>query len=378
MNGPHTVFIAGAGGIGEAAAAILQAWSDFRVDLVLGDSDAARLHAACGRLEHRGVDGGTVRGVVMPLVGSSPELERALDGAEVLLDCLPGNQAPRLARLALQYGLHYANLTEYVAESAAISELARDAETGFILQTGLAPGFVNVLGKSLVDDFLATWDVDRIERLAMRVGALPQHAEGPHYYAFTWSTVGVATEYVKDAIVVRDHHKRTVPALSERETLFLGGEAYEADLTSGGAADLPDALHAQVRTLDYKTIRHPGHYAWVESILRAASPDERISHLQRAMETSIPSIEEDVVLVYASVEGFDPQGIRRGIQRSFRIHPMTVGGHRLRAIQTTTAAPLAECANMLLTGRYRGVVQQSHIDTREFLTGRYVSRVFRP
>jgi hypothetical protein len=33
---------------------------------------------------------------------------------------------------------------------------------------------------------------------------------------------------------------------------------------------------------------------------------------------------------------------------------------------------------MLLTGRYRGVVQQSHIDTREFLNGRYVSRVFRP
>jgi saccharopine dehydrogenase-like NADP-dependent oxidoreductase len=312
----------------------------------------------------------------MPLAGTSADLESALAASDVLLDCLPGNQAPRLARFALQHRLHYANLTEYVAESAEIAALARDAETGFILQTGLAPGFVNVLGKHLFDEFRSKWDVEKAERLAMRVGALPEHAEAPHYYAFTWSTVGVATEYVKDAIVVRENQKRTVPALSERETLFIGGEAYEADLTSGGAADLPDALHRQVRTLDYKTIRHPGHYAWVESVLEATSIENRIAHLQRAMEASIPSIEEDVVLVFASVEGFDQQGIRRGLRRSFRVRPMAVGTHPLRAIQTTTAAPLAECASLLLTGRYRGVVQQSHLDARAFLNGPYVRRVF--
>jgi len=35
--------------------------------------------------------------------------------------------------------MHYANLTEYVAETDEITAFAKNAETGFVLQTGLAP-----------------------------------------------------------------------------------------------------------------------------------------------------------------------------------------------------------------------------------------------
>jgi hypothetical protein len=51
------------------------------------------------------------------------------------------------------------------------------------------------------------------------------------------SPVGVATEYLKDTIVLR-LRKTTVPSLSERATIIIDGRTYE-DLTSGGAADLP-------------------------------------------------------------------------------------------------------------------------------------------
>jgi saccharopine dehydrogenase-like NADP-dependent oxidoreductase len=60
-----------------------------------------------------------------------------------ILDCLPGSQAPRIAEFAKDYELHYANLTEYVAETEKIKTLAKDATTGFILQTGLAPGYID-------------------------------------------------------------------------------------------------------------------------------------------------------------------------------------------------------------------------------------------
>jgi hypothetical protein len=36
---------------------------------------------------------------------------------DIILDCLPGSQAPRIAEFAKDYELHYANLTEYVAET---------------------------------------------------------------------------------------------------------------------------------------------------------------------------------------------------------------------------------------------------------------------
>ena len=35
--------------------------------------------------------------------------------------------------------MHYVNLTEYVKETKEIQEIAKDAETGFALQCGLAP-----------------------------------------------------------------------------------------------------------------------------------------------------------------------------------------------------------------------------------------------
>jgi hypothetical protein len=44
----------------------------------------------------------------------------------------------QIAEFAKDYELHYANLTEYVAETEKIKTLAKDATTGFILQTGLA------------------------------------------------------------------------------------------------------------------------------------------------------------------------------------------------------------------------------------------------
>ncbi|MDI1305570.1 MAG: saccharopine dehydrogenase, partial [bacterium] len=88
-----------------------------------------------------------------------------------------------------------------------------------------------------------------------------KHAVAPHYYGFTWSPVGVATEYLEDTIVIRNSIKTTLPSLSERKTVIIDGITYEEDLTSGGAADLPDALSGKVGSLDYKTLRYPGHYA---------------------------------------------------------------------------------------------------------------------
>src|SRR5688500_19224611 len=99
--------------------------------------------------------------------------------------------------------------------------MAADAETGFILQTGLAPGYVNNLGILLVDTFKERYGVETLERLSMRVGALTQYAESPHYYGFTWSTIGVATEYVKESEAVRNHELVSLASLSERETLII-------------------------------------------------------------------------------------------------------------------------------------------------------------
>jgi saccharopine dehydrogenase-like NADP-dependent oxidoreductase len=220
----------------------------------------------------------------------------------------------------------------------------------------------------------------RIDHLRLRVGALPVLALAPSYYAFTWSPIGVATEYVEPATVVRGGRRTEVDSMTGVETLRLGSLVLEEAFTSGGVADLPEALGASIETLDYKTLRHPGHWRWAQEILDgsdldARDRDGRIEHLLAAMHDQVPSVEADQVIIYAAATGRDALGWLRREERLLVVEPRTVAGHRLRAIQITTAAGLAEAARMLLDGSVGpGPVLQSEIDPDDFLGGCFVQR----
>lgn len=370
----HSILIAGAGGIGRAAALMLAELADFEAEIWISDISQTAIDEAIAFVGNAG----KVHGVLMQKSGDDAELEAACEKCEVLLDCLPGALAPKMAGLAVKYKMHYANLTEYVHETDEIRRIAENAETGFILQTGLAPGFVGVLAMALYEEFKSNFGGDgQMEYVSMKVGALTQSANAPHYYGFTWSPIGVATEYVKKAVVIRDFKQCLLPSLSEHEELIINGIRYEADLTSGGAADLPEALSGITRKLDYKTIRWPGHYAWVHKQLsKMPSNIDQAKQLELDMLAQIPLVEEDVVIIQAYVVGKDGKGQLRHHGRDYKILPMDIGGQTLRAIQSTTAAPLVECARMLLTGKYKGIVLQSQLDPFAFMQGPFVKAVY--
>lgn len=378
LNRKYKVIIAGAGGIGRAVGLLLAEYADFRVDLFLGDRSteiaqeaAAWVEKACTR---------NVSATPFALVkGYEDRDDHVFIGADIILDCLPGSEAPRMGAAAKKYRCHYVNLTEYVAETEQLRSLSKDAPTGFILQSGLAPGFVNILAHSLYQEFVQKYKKHQLEYMGMKVGALTEHAEAPHFYGFTWSPVGVATEYLKDAWIVRDFEKVRVAALSGQLSLVIKGVQYEENYTSGGAADLPDAFAGIVRNLDYKTLRYPGHFDWVKQVIHEAPADaDPVGYLEKRMLSEIPSTENDLVVIYCTVKGFDQSFVLRSLEQSFNIGPVQVGRVMLRAIQATTAAPMAECARMLLTGKYTGTIQQSEIDCREFLNGPFVRSVYFP
>ena len=377
MQDNHQIVIVGAGGIGRAAGLILAESNQLNTQVYIGDlyeetaKDAAQwIEEGCGQK-------GAAIPFAMPREGVNEEMLRVFKKCAVVLDCLPGSQAPRIARLAKEHGLHYANLTEYVKETNEVVEIAKGSDRGFVLQTGLAPGFINILGNKLYLEFCKRYQVEEVEQISMKVGALTRHAEAPHFYGFTWSPIGVATEYLKDCVVVRNGKKRLLPALSEHATIIIDGITYEDNLTSGGAADLPDHFEGKVRTLDYKTLRYPGHYKWVKNtIAKIPDNDEHAEKLQEIMLNTIPAVEEDIVIVYASVKGRDSKGTLRAIEGSYHIEPVKIGTKTLRAIQATTAAPLCEAAYMLLMGNWQGPVFQSQINPDQFMNGPFVSRVY--
>ena len=370
------IFIAGAGGIGRAAALLILYAQKWECMVVLGDVSQAQLEDAQEWIE-KGIGKNVhLETFLMPENGNDDSYRGVLEDAHVMLDCLPGSMAPAMARLCMTYGLHYANLTEHVKETQEIMEMATDAETGFILQTGLAPGYVNNLAVSLIESFEKKYGVEQLEKLSMRVGALAQMTESPHYYGLTWSSIGVATEYIKDSEVVRDHEIVRVPSLSERETIIINGRRYEADLTSGGAADLPHIYKDRIRHIDYKTIRYPGHFDWVKSIITQGDDATKIARLEEAILKQVPHVEDDVIVIYASVSGYDQEGVLRSLQQAYHIYPLEIGRITMRAIQTCTAAPLVECARLLATGEYTGVITQSMIAPEAILEGVIVRQAY--
>lgn len=377
MDKHCNIIIAGAGGIAEAAGLLLMERSVVPPTVFIGNRTLSKAQRVAEWIEEGTTKPCSVKAFHLPGKGMTTAMKEVLEQGDVLLDCLPGSLAPRMAQLAKDFHLHYANLTEYVAETEEIKALANDATTGFVLQTGLAPGYINILANYLFQQFCSDYGVDKVDRLELKVGALTDHAVAPHYYGFTWSPVGVATEYLNDALVVRGFKKTRLPSLSERAIIRIDGKAYEEDLTSGGAADLPDALSDKVNMLDYKTLRYPGHYAWVAALLTGmGNTPAAIEKLQQKMEASIPHIEDDKVILYAAVEGKDADGTLRRREVAKQILPQMVGKHRLRAIQITTAVPLLQSAQLLFESQSSGVVLQSQIDPKRFLNGNFIVPVY--
>ncbi|MBC7484133.1 MAG: saccharopine dehydrogenase NADP-binding domain-containing protein, partial [Rhizobacter sp.] len=189
------------------------------------------------------------------------QLADALCGRFAVLSAAPYHLTLRVAQAAKNAGVHYLDLTEDVASTRAIRALADGAGTAFIPQCGLAPGFIAIVAADLARQF------DTLDSVRMRVGALPAYPSNALNYNLTWSTEGVINEYCEPCEAIVDGHQREVPALEEREEFSLDGVLYEAFNTSGGLGTLCETLAGKVRTLNYRTIRYPGHAAIMKALL---------------------------------------------------------------------------------------------------------------
>ena len=359
----------GAGGIGRACGLILLKRYGTSHTVVLADIDQGQCDFSKDWIE-RGLGQG-VSSLEATLIEDRSLANWNPEG-DVMLDCSPGANCAAVARVALRNRMHYANLTENVPETKKIISMVKESRNGFILQTGLAPGYINVFSNKLIRQFEESYPDVLVEDVKMRVGALSIYASSPSYYAFTWSPVGVSTEYLNDAEVLRDGKVQLIESLSEREQLLIEGELFEADLTSGGASDLPSHYQGKIDNLDYKSLRYPNHFSWIQKIKSDLGDALDIESLKLEMLKETSFQEEDRVLIYACVSGHTKEGFKQERARHLEVRPVRVNGVLMSAIQRTTASALAQCAEMLLQGRIRGLILQSGLPMDEFLSGQFV------
>ena len=89
-------------------------------------------------------------------------------GVDAVVSCLPYYLNAVIATAAHSAGVHYLDLTEDVATSRTVKELARSSKAILMPGCGLAPGFICVVGGSLVAS------LETVNRIELRVGALPR------------------------------------------------------------------------------------------------------------------------------------------------------------------------------------------------------------
>jgi len=293
-------------------------------------------------------------------------LRAALAGHYAVLSAAPFHLTTQIAEAAVAQGVHYLDLTEDVASTRRVKELAAGARTALIPQCGLAPGFVSIVAADLCRRF------DSLHSVRMRVGALPQFPSNALNYNLTWSTDGVINEYCEPCEAIVEGVLRQVPPLAEHEEFSLDGVTYEAFNTSGGLGTLCETLQGKVTHLNYKTIRYPGHAAIMKVLLNDLRLRERRHVLKDLLENALPVTLQDVVIVFVTVSG-QREGWLMQETYAHKVYSQVVDGVLRSAIQVTTASGICAVLDLLATGKLpaRGFVRQEEIALGDFLANRF-------
>jgi lysine 6-dehydrogenase len=170
-----------------------------------------------------------------------------------------------MARLAIEAGVHFCDLggnTDIVFEQKQLHDAARSRGVSIIPDCGVAPGMVNILAQHGIAQ------MDRVDAVRIYVGGLPQHPEPPLNYQVVYSLEGVLDYYTTRSWILRQGKRTQVEALTEVEGISFPppiGEL-EAFHTAGGLSTMAFRHEGSVPTMEYKTLRYPGHAAAVRAM----------------------------------------------------------------------------------------------------------------
>jgi lysine 6-dehydrogenase len=170
-----------------------------------------------------------------------------------------------LAELAVEAGVHFSDLggnTEIVFKQKTLDHAAKKKGITIIPDCGLAPGMVNILAEHGIRQ------LDNVESVRIFVGGLPQHPQPPLNYQIVYSLEGVLDYYTTLSWVLRGGKRTQVTALSEIESVHFAGPVGELEgfHTAGGLSTMAFRYEGKIPTMEYKTLRYPGHAKIMEAI----------------------------------------------------------------------------------------------------------------
>jgi saccharopine dehydrogenase-like NADP-dependent oxidoreductase len=356
----HSVLVLGAGKIGALISGLLAESGSYRVHLA--DVDGA---AAASVRDAHGLPNIEVFEVDARQDAALRE-HLAAHPVDAVVSSLPYYCNIAVAAAARRAGTHYFDLTEDVEVTREVRRIAAGANRAFVPQCGLAPGVISIAAHELMTHF------DEVRSVKLRVGALPQHPNNVLKYSLTWSTEGLINEYANPCQAIVDGRLVDVAPLEGLEEIEIDGTLYEAFNTSGGLGSLADSFGTQCESMNYKTIRYPGHCAQMRLLMNDLKLNRDRDTLKRILENAVPQTLQDVVIVYAAVSGRQ-EGELREENYVNKVYPQRIAGRLWSAIQVTTAAGITAVLDLVLASPrdYRGFVPQERFRLPDIVENRF-------
>lgn len=358
------VLLLGAGKIGSLITAMLAESGAYEVHVGSLETDEAKKMIAELGLAHVSI---------FPLDAQDEQaLERIMAGAngksrfDAVISGLPYYCNTLVADLAAKHGLNYFDLTEDVGVTRHVQNVSKTSDKTFMPQCGLAPGFISIVANDLMKKF------EVVDMVKMRVGALPVNPNNALKYSLTWSTDGLINEYGNTCYGIEHGEFIAMQPLEGYETITLDGVLYEAFNTSGGLGTLCETYDGAIRTMNYKTMRYPGHCKEIKLLMNDLRLNEDRATLKRILERAIPKTLQDVVLIYVAVAG------KRGgqfLEENYvkKVYPQQIAGKLWSSIQVTTAAGICSAMDIVLENseRFNGFVTQESVTLDEVTGNRF-------
>ncbi|SFE29302.1 lysine 6-dehydrogenase [Lentibacillus persicus] len=185
------------------------------------------------------------------------ELGNYMQQFDVVINALFYSFNEIVAQTAIKAGVHSVDLGGHIGHvTDKVLEMHDDARTAgvtLIPDLGVAPGMINILSG------YGASKLDKLDEIKLYVGGIPVNPEPPFEYNHVFSMEGVFDHYTDPALIIRNGIKQEIESLSEVERVhFEKFGPLEAFHTSGGTSTLSFS-YPDLKTLEYKTIRYPGH-----------------------------------------------------------------------------------------------------------------------
>lgn len=217
----------------------------------LADIDRNRAEEVCALIDSSKINAYQVD------ASNVTELANFIKQFDVVINALFYSFNEIVAKTAISVGVHAVDLGGHIGHITDkvldLNEEAQGANVTIIPDLGVAPGMINILSG------YGASKLEELQSIRLYVGGIPVQPEPPLEYNHVFSMEGLLDHYTDPSTIIRNGKLQEVDSLTEIERLhFERFGPLEAFHTSGGTSTLLKSYPA-IDTLEYKTIRYPGH-----------------------------------------------------------------------------------------------------------------------